>query len=137
MTADRPAHWFTLRVYYEDTDFSGVVYHASYLRFLERGRTELLRDLGIDQADLFAGGAGPPLGFAVTRMTIGFLRPARMDDLLRVETRRMKLGGASVRLDQAIWRGPERLVEAEVTVAVISAGRVVRMPADLKSRLGA
>ena len=112
MTSERPAHSFALRVYYEDTDFSGVVYHASYLRFLERGRTEFLRALGINQADLFGGDAGPPLGFAVTRMSIGFLKPARMDDLLRVETRRIKLGGASVQLDQAIWRGPDRLVEA-------------------------
>ena len=125
MMAEPPAHRLTLRVYCEDTDFSGVVYHANYLRFLERGRTEFLRDLGINQADLHGGGAGPPLGFAVTRMSIGFLKPARMDDLLRVETRRMKLGGASVRLDQAIWRGPDRLVEADVTVAFLSAGRVV------------
>ena len=83
MTTERPVHTFTLRVYYEDTDFSGVVYHASYVRFLERGRTEFLRDLGINQADLFGGSAGLPLGFVVARMSLGFLKPARMDDLLR------------------------------------------------------
>ena len=136
MTAEPLPHCFTLRVYYEDTDFSGIVYHANYLRFLERGRTEYLRDLGINQADLFSGVAGPPLGFAVTRMVIGFLLPARMDDILRVETRRSKLGAASVRLDQVIWRGTDRLVEAEVRVAMLSRGRVVRMPADLIGRLG-
>ena len=137
MTAERAPHSFTLRVYYEDTDFSGIVYHANYLRFLERGRTEFLRDLGINQADLFSGVAGPPLGFAVTRMSLGFLMPARMDDVLRVETRRSKLGAASVRLEQEIWRGADRLVEAEVTVAMLSQGRVVRMPAELIDRLRA
>ena len=81
-------HRFSVRVYYEDTDFSGVVYHAGYLRFLERGRPEMLRDLGVDQASLF--GAEPPLGFAVARMEIDFRRPARMDDLLAKKQETMK-----------------------------------------------
>ena len=133
---ERPPHRFSLRVYYEDTDFSGVVYHANYLRFLERGRTEYLRDLGISQTELFGGASGPPIGFAVTRMTIGFLKPALMDDHLQVETRQTRLAGASVRLEQGIWRGADRLVEADVTVAVLSMGRAVRMPVDLARKLG-
>ena len=135
MTGDRPPHRFTLRVYYEDTDFSGVVYHANYLRFLERGRTELLRDLGIVQTELFGDTTRQPLGFAVTRMTLDFRKPAKMDDCLLVETRRTKLGGASVQLQQVIWRGADRLVDAEVTVAVLSNGRAVRLPADLARKL--
>ena len=80
-------HRLSVRVYYEDTDFSGVVYHASYLRFLERGRTETLREKGIDQAALYGTGGKEALSFAVRSMTIEWLRPARMDDLLTIETR--------------------------------------------------
>ena len=78
-------HQLPVRVYYEDTDFSGVVYHASYLRFMERGRTELIRALGVEQRELFDGDAA--LGFAVRHMAIDFLRPAVMDDMLTIETR--------------------------------------------------
>ena len=134
---ESPPHRFTLRVYYEDTDFSGVVYHASYLRFLERGRTELLRDLGISQTELFAGRSGRPIVFAVARMVIDFRRPARMDDLLCVETHRAKLGGASLVLLQSLWRDTERLLDAEVKIAALSpGGGVARMPPDLLARLG-
>jgi acyl-CoA thioester hydrolase len=122
-------HRFPVRVYYEDTDFSGVVYHAGYLRFLERGRTEMLRALGVDQASLFA--AEPPLGFAVARMEIDFRRPARMDDLLDIETRVTEVGGASLTLDQRLTRGGEVLVEAVVRVAAVSRGRAARLPRDL------
>ncbi|RYC33083.1 tol-pal system-associated acyl-CoA thioesterase [Lichenibacterium minor] len=122
-------HRFPVRVYYEDTDFSGVVYHAGYLRFLERGRTEMLRDLGVDQASLF--GAEPPLGFAVARLEIDFRRPARMDDLLEVETRVADVGGASLTMAQRITRGGDPLVDATVRVAAVSRGRAVRLPGDL------
>lgn len=88
------AHTISVRVYYEDTDFSGVVYHASYLRFMERGRTELIRALGIEQRELFDGDAA--LGFAVRRMLIDFVRPAVMDDLLTVETRPTLARGATM-----------------------------------------
>ena len=126
-------HRFPVRVYYEDTDFSGVVYHATYLRFLERGRTEMLRDLGVDQASLFAG--DPPLGFAVARMEIHFRRAARMDDLLQVETRVAEVGGASLTLDQRLTRDGDLLVEAVVRVAAVSRGRAARLPGDLAATL--
>ena len=126
-------HRFPVRVYYEDTDFSGVVYHASYLRFLERGRTEMLRDLGVDQASLFA--ADPPLGFAVARMEIDFRRPARMDDLLEVETRVVEVGGASLTMRQRLLRSGDLLVEAGVRVAAVSRGRAARLPRDVAARL--
>ena len=128
-------HRFSIRVYYEDTDFSGVVYHANYLRFLERGRTELLRDLGIHQTDLFVGGSGQPIAFAVTHMTIDFRKPARMDDLVTVETERVSMGGASLVLNQRLLRDDEVLVDARVKVAALSGGRVARFPAALAAKL--
>lgn len=122
-----------MRVYYEDTDFSGVVYHASYLRFMERGRTELIRDLGIAQSDLFDGDV--PLAFAVRRMTIDFLKPARMDDLLTVETVPTIARGATMDLHQRILRGDEVLISADVRVACVGAGRARRLPESLRRRL--
>ncbi len=123
-------HKLAVRVYYEDTDFSGVVYHASYLRFMERGRTEYLRDLGMDQRALFA--ATPPIGFAVAHMNIAFLKPAKMDDQLVVETLQGKVGGASLFLHQCVTRDGERLVEATVRIACVSAGKAVRLPAAIR-----
>jgi acyl-CoA thioester hydrolase len=127
-------HRLTLRVYYEDTDFSGVVYHASYLRFLERGRTEFIRAIGVDQAALHA-----EFGFAfvVRRMTIDWLRPARMDDMVTVETAPLRLKGASLDLDQRIVRGDEVLLTAHVLVAGVVAGRPARLPRALSDRLAA
>ena len=130
MTAPLP-----VRVYYEDTDFSGAVYHASYLRFLERGRTEWLRGLGVDQRTLFE--AAPPLAFVVRRMTIDWLRPARMDELLHVDTRAVALRGASIALRQRVRRGDERLVAAEVLVACVAGGRPARLPRALAERVRA
>ncbi len=124
-------HRFDIRVYYEDTDFSGVVYHANYLRFLERGRTEFLRALGVDQATLFAGGDSPPIAFAVTHMTIDFRKAALMDDLVTVETDLSSVGGASLRMRQRLSRGGELLVEASVKIAAVSGGRVARLPSAL------
>ncbi len=128
------AHRLPVRVYYEDTDFSGVVYHASYLRFMERGRTELLRALAVAQSDLHAEAAG--LAFAVRRMTIDFRRPARMDDLLEVVTRPREMRGASMTLAQEVIRGEEVLVAADVTVAAVRDGRAVRIPEGLRRALG-
>jgi acyl-CoA thioester hydrolase len=124
-----------VRVYYEDTDFSGVVYHASYLRFMERGRTELLRALGLKQSLLQQSGEGTGLVFAVRHMRIDFLQPARMDDLLAIETAVTSVGGASVELSQRICRNGEVLVVAHVKVAAISAGRSVRLSADIRQKL--
>jgi len=127
-------HRISVRVYYEDTDFSGVVYHASYLRFMERGRTELIRALGIEQRELFDGDQA--LGFAVRRMTIDFVRPAVMDDLLTVETRPTLARGATMELDQRILRGEEVLITAQVKVACVSGGKARRIPDVLRHRLG-
>jgi acyl-CoA thioester hydrolase len=127
-------HAISVRVYYEDTDFSGVVYHASYLRFMERGRTELIRDLGIEQRELFDGEAA--LGFAVRRMLIDFVRPAVMDDLLTIETRPTLARGATMELDQRILRGGEVLVTAQVKVACVGGGKARRIPDVLRHRLG-
>jgi acyl-CoA thioester hydrolase len=122
-----------VRVYYEDTDFSGVVYHASYLRFLERGRTDPLRLAGVDQSALHAAGEG--LIFAVRRMTIDFRRPGRMDDVLTVETRIVEARGASLVIAQRILRGEEALVTADVRVAAIAGGRPARIPDALRAIL--
>ncbi|RXT46479.1 tol-pal system-associated acyl-CoA thioesterase [Bosea sp. Tri-44] len=128
------AHSISVRVYYEDTDFSGVVYHASYLRFMERGRTELIRALGIEQRELFDGDAA--LGFAVRRMLIDFMKPAVMDDLLTVETKPTVARGATMELDQRILRGEEVLITAQVKVACIGGGKARRIPDVLRHRLG-
>jgi acyl-CoA thioester hydrolase len=126
-------HLLPVRVYYEDTDFSGVVYHASYLRFLERGRTEFLRAAGVDQSSLHAEGEG--LIFAVRRMTIDYLRPARMDDVLVIETHTAEIRGASLTIAQRILRDEEVLVTADVRVAAVLGGRPARIPDHLRSVL--
>lgn len=128
-------HRFPVRVYYEDTDFSGVVYHASYLRFMERARTEFLREMGIHQQAIFDGAHGDVFGFAVRRMEVDFNRPARMDDLLDIVTAADTVGGASIDLDQKIYRGDELLIAAKVRVACIANGRAIRMPGWVRDRL--
>ena len=126
-------HRISVRVYYEDTDFSGVVYHASYLRFMERGRTEMIRALGVEQRELFDGETA--LGFAVRRMTIDFLRPAVMDDLLTVETRSVEARGATMDVEQRVLRGEEVLITAQVKVACVGGGRARPIPDGLRKRL--
>jgi tol-pal system-associated acyl-CoA thioesterase len=127
-------HILPVRVYYEDTDFSGIVYHANYLRFLERGRTDFLRLAGVAQSDLHADGQG--LIFAVRRMTIDYFLPARMDDVLTVETRTDEVRGASLVIAQRILRGDEVVVTADVRVAAIAGGRPARIPDHLRRILG-
>lgn len=127
-------HSFPIRVYYEDTDFSGVVYHASYLRFMERARTEFLRELGVDQRRLFM--ASPPVGFAVRHMEIDFLKAALMDDELIVETASVNVGGATLDLEQSVMRGAEILVSAKVRIACVSNGRACRLPDEIRSLFG-
>ena len=129
-------HLFPVRVYYEDTDFSGVVYHASYLRFMERGRTEMLRALGVEQGAVHAGEAGDVFGFAVRALSIEFLRPARMDDLLTIETTPRAIGGATLELAQRILRGDEVLITAEVRIACVAHGRPARIPRAVRDKLG-
>jgi acyl-CoA thioester hydrolase len=129
-------HVLPVRVYYEDTDFSGVVYHASYLRFMERGRTDALRVLGVSHAKMWTEAA--PLAFAIRRMEIEFLRPARIDDALLVETRFLALEGASLQAEQAIRRGDEALVEARLQAVIVGAnGRPKRPPEAVRAALAA
>ena len=127
-------HYMSVRVYYEDTDFSGVVYHANYLRFMERGRTNHLRLVGADHAALFAQAQGeaPGLAFVVRAMQIEFLKPARMDDVLVVETATVAVKGASILLRQRVRRGDETLLEAQVRVACVSGGRARPIPKALR-----
>ena len=122
-------HRLPIRVYFEDTDAGGVVYHASYVRFCERGRTDFLRLLGVEARQLISGEASnEPAAFVVRRMTLDFKRPARMDDLLVVETRVKELGGASVTLNQVVSRDGRAVFEADVVVVLVSvAGKPLRL----------
>jgi acyl-CoA thioester hydrolase len=122
-----------VRVYYEDTDFSGFVQHVAYLRFFERGRTEYLRAHGIAQSALFSAGG---LAFVVRRMSVDYAKPARMDDSLWVETAAVKIGGASIEMAQKILRGQELLATAHVRIAAVADGRAKRLPAEIQARLG-
>jgi acyl-CoA thioester hydrolase len=130
-------HVMAVRVYYEDTDFSGIVYHANYLRFMERGRTNYLRLLGADQRALFAEAESEAPGFAfvVRSMTLEFLKPARMDDVLTVTTVPEDVKGASIMLHQQVARGDELLVEAHVRVAFVSEGRARPIPKALRAAM--
>ena len=130
-------HLLPVRVYYEDTDFSGVVYHASYLRFMERGRTDYLRLLGVDHRLLFeqAEEEAPGFAFVVRTMRIEFLKPARMDDVLTIETAPREVKGASIALRQRVLCGAETLVDADVRVAFLSGGRAKRIPPALRQAM--
>jgi len=127
-------HVMAVRVYYEDTDFTGIVYHANFLRFMERGRTNYLRLLGADQRALFqeAERQAPGFAFVVRSMTLEFLRPARMDDVLEITTEPVEVKGASVTLAQHVTRDGEVLVEAHVRVAFVSGGRARPIPKPLR-----
>ena len=127
-------HILPVRVYYEDTDFSGSVYHASYLRFMERGRTNYLRLLGADQRALFeeTEREAPGFAFVVRTMQIEFLKPARMDDVLAVVTETAEVRGASVTLHQQVLRGDEVVIDAHVKVAFVAGGRARPIPKPLR-----
>jgi acyl-CoA thioester hydrolase len=125
-------HRLVQRVYYEDTDFSGVVYHARYLHFMERARTDYLRLLGVEQATLAIEGDTEGLVFVVHRMEIDFKQPARMDDILTITTATEKAGGAKMVLEQEIRREGMLLIAAKVIIAVINGqGRPRRLPETL------
>ena len=132
-------HAMAVRVYYEDTDFTGIVYHASYLRFMERGRTNYLRLIGTDHRALFEAAASEAPGFAfvVRSMAIEFLKPARMDDVLAVTTEPEQVKGASLALLQRVARGEQVLVEAHVRVAFVSGGRARPIPKPLRMAIRA
>lgn len=127
----QPFVW-PVRIYYEDTDFSGFVYHARYLHFMERARSEWLRALGVDQVALWAAQQG---GFVVHRLVVDYIKPAAMDDLLQVETFVQRVSGALVVLRQRVVRQGIVLVEAEVAIAYVEAGRARRLPLALRQAL--
>jgi acyl-CoA thioester hydrolase len=130
MDTSTPFHELAVRVYYEDTDFSGRVYHASYLRFMERGRTEWLRALGYEHGVL-AGDQG--VVFAVRRLEIDYFAPAAIDDLLRVETRVVAVRGAALDFAQTVSRGDKILAAAKILVAALRDGRPMRIPPELRA----
>ena len=126
-------HRFKLRVYYEDTDFAGIVYYANYLRFIERARTEFVRSLGVDQGALKRK-AGQVL--VVKKLTSEFLVPARFDDVLFVETQLLECSGARIELQQDIYRDSELLFMSRVSLACVNEqGKPVRVPEEIKSGL--
>jgi acyl-CoA thioester hydrolase len=125
---DGPRHLFAVRAYYEDTDLSGIVYHANYLRWFERARSDLLRLLDIDQRAAVEAGEG---AYAVADLHIRYAKPARLDDTVVIETRCTELGAASVRIVQRATRDGELVAEQKVRVGFIDpAGRPRRQPSE-------
>lgn len=133
-------HVMAVRVYFEDTDAGGVAYHASYIRWCERGRSDFLRLLGTDARRMIDGSDNhEPAAFVVRRMNCDFKRPARMDDVLEVTTRVKELGGASVTLIQTVaHEGGRDIFEAEVTVVLVAvSGKPLRLSETLRKAFGA
>lgn len=127
-------HVFPVRVYYEDTDFSGFVYHANYLKFIERGRSEFLRICGIGHRELL--NAVEPLFWTVRKIDITYLRPARIEDALTTRTQVAGITGARMFLHQSIERGSEMLTQAAVEVCLIgAAGRPRRVPGAIRKQM--
>ena len=124
-------HRLFARVYYADTDFSGLVYHARYLEFLERGRSDYLRLAGVRHTELLEGLRGERIVWVVRRMEIDFVKPAKMDDVLTIDTRTEKIAGARIFMVQELRRGEETLVRAKVEAAIIGeSGRPRRFPEE-------
>lgn len=133
MTAPAQPHCFTTRVYYEDTDFGGIVYYANYLRYIERARTEWVRELGVDQVRMKSETG---CIFAVRRIEADYLGVARFDDVLDIETRLSALSPARMTVTQDVLRGGTLLFAARVIIVTIGpAGAPVRLPATLRQRL--
>lgn len=126
-------HQFPIRIYYEDTDLAGIVYYANYLKFIERARSEWLRDLGVDQNALKSEG----MVFAVRRVEADYLSPAVFDDQLIVETALAQLGGSRIVMTQDVRRGDKVLFRSVVTVVCVtlSNGRPARIPAAVAAAL--
>ena len=131
-------HYLKERVQYEHTDFSGFVYHARYLDFLEHGRSDCVRMLGIDQTALYEGAFGEPLAFGVHRMDLRFHASARLNDILTVETPRANHRGARLWFDQKIRREDAPILDARVTLVLMNReGKARRFPEKLLRKLGA
>lgn len=130
-------HILQQRVYFEDTDFTGIVYHGRYLNFLERGRTDYVRLLGVHHSELDDGLHGEKLAFAVIRMELDFKSPARIDDVLEICTRRGVLKGPRLIFNQTISRGKDVVLLAVVTVVLINPeGRLRRFPKAMITAMG-
>ena len=133
---DGGRHVLPVRVYFEDTDFSGVVYHGAYVRFLERGRSDFLRLAGVGHDELARGDHGEPLAFTVRRLSIEFVKSARIDDVIEIATEVTALSGARLSLGQTVIRADTILVTADVEVAIITdAGVPRRLPASIRDKL--
>lgn len=128
-------HFLPVRVYFEDTDVTGVVYHANYLRYCERARTDFLALLGIDHSALMLP-SGENISFAVTKFTIDYLRPGYLDDALVIVTGLARVGGASLDMDQRVERDGELIAIARLTVATLGPdGRPKRLPSMVRDGL--
>nr|WP_169560904.1 tol-pal system-associated acyl-CoA thioesterase [Sneathiella chinensis] len=128
----RALHVFPVKVYWEDTDAGGIVYYANYLKFTERARTDLLRGLGINQQSLMMDEG---VNFVVRDCRIEYLKPARMDDVLSVQTRLLDMKGATMRMEQGVYREDEVLVKSEVRVACIHrSGKPARFLPQIKDK---
>lgn len=119
-------HVLTVRVYYEDTDFTGMVYHANYLRFFERGRSDHLRDAGISHQSLLA--REDPAAFTLTNVNVTYRKPGKVDDLLHIRTRYLGMDGPRIRFSQACLRDGDLLADAEITAVMIHADGRLRRP---------
>ena len=126
-------HSFDVRVYYEDTDMGGVVFYANYLKFMERGRTEWLRAVGVNQSDL---AAQEHRGFMVTELDIRYLKPARLDDLLQIESEVTRMGRASLHFHQAIYRNGELLTQSKIQVCCVETVnmRIAAIPQSVRTK---
>lgn len=128
---DGDRHLYAVRAYYEDTDLSGIVYHANYLRWFERARSDLLRRLEIDQRAAIEAGLG---AYALSEVSLRYLRPAKLDDDIVIETRCTELKAASCRMHQKAFRGEELLAEAHLRVGFVSpGGRPIRQPEEWRA----
>ncbi len=126
------SHCFPIRVYYEDTDMGGIVYYANYLKFIERARSDWVREIGIDQNAMRADG----IVFAVRRVEADYFAPARFDDALTVETATQAVTGARLIAEQKVMRGDDLLFQAVVTIVCINeAGQPARLPANIRLML--
>lgn len=127
------AHWLPIRVYYEDTDFTGVVYHANFLRYMERGRSDFIRLAGVDHVFMAAQGGA---AFAVAKIDIDYKKPARIDDALVVRSQFFAVKGVRLQALQQVLRGGELLAEARVTAVCVGPDtRPIKPPKDMIARL--
>jgi acyl-CoA thioester hydrolase len=131
---DGTTHILPVRIYYEDTDMSGIVYHANYLRYCERGRSDFLRMAGVRHLVMMEG--EQKLVWTLRRITLDYARPARIDDLLQVRTRYTEMAGARLVGEQEIYKGDDLLCTARIEAAVITMdGRPRRIPADIRAKM--